>query len=371
MSFLLLLPFLLLVYGTFRILKIDFKMASISVTLLIGLLTVPTTTIMWQGSAPVSHQAFLTRNIVEMNSQLKGFVDRVNFEIGDEVKKGELVWGIDKTPYETALASAKARLEAARTQVNSAEAALKVASAGIQRADANAATAQTERDRAARLFAEGSSAISELQVEQLENASDAANAAVLEALASEEQARAGIEAAQRNVSVAEEAVRNAEFDLELTDWHAPYDGVLIAWFAREKQITTALRAAGLGTFMETSNTRIVVPLSQKLMRNVAVGDEVELAFFSRPGLIDTGKVIRVANYTGEGQFTASAAVPRAYTFGSQGVIAAVVALDDDELARTLSFGEAGAGAVFTQDAGPFALMSKIYLRIISLAYFLS
>lgn len=97
MSFLLLLPFLILVCGTFRLLKINFKMASISVTILIGRLSIPTTTIMWQGNAPVSHQAVLTRNIVEMNSLLKGFIDRVNFEIGDEVKKGELVWGIDKT----------------------------------------------------------------------------------------------------------------------------------------------------------------------------------------------------------------------------------------------------------------------------------
>lgn len=358
-------------YGTFRLLKTDLKLASLAFVVLIALLTMPLTTILWLAKAPVSDIVVLTRNIVEINSRLKGFIDRINFDIGDEVKEGELVWGIDKTPFEAALVLANAQLEAAQVQVGSAEAAVKLAIASVQRAEATAATAVTERERADRLFAEGSSAITELRVEQFRSASEEANAAVVEALAPQEQARSGIQAALRNVKVAEEAVRSAEFDLELTDWHAPYDGVLIAWSARKTQITTALRSAGIGTFMELENTRLVVALPQNMMRNVAVGDEVEVAFLSRPGRIDRGTVICITKYSGEGQFTASAAIPRAYTVESQGVISAIVSLEDDSLARELSFGEAGAAAIHTTKAGPFALLSAIYLRILSLGYFLT
>lgn len=370
MIVLIILTYLGLVYAAFRVLHIPLKPITLAISVLIGFGVVSGILASWQGGAPVSKQITLTRNIVEISSQLKGFITKINYEIGEPVKAGEVVWQIDPVPYEAALASANAQLQAAQSQVSAAEAAVSVATANINRSEANAATAQTERERADRLFAEGSSAISELQVEQFRNASNAANAAVEQALASKEQALAGLEAAQRSITVAEEAVRTAEFNLSLTDWEAPTDGVMINWQAREKTITTALRASAIGTFMETGSSRILAVLPQNLMRKVGVGDEAELAFMSRPGKIETGKVIRIANYTGEGQILGGQLVPKAHSLGSKGFIAAVIQLDDSELAESLSLGEAGAAAIYSQNPGPFAVVSKIYLRMLSLLFFL-
>jgi hypothetical protein len=122
--------------------------------------------------------------------------------------------------------------------------------------------------------------------------------------------------------------------------------------------------------METGNSRVLVVLPQNRLRNVKVGDPAEIAFMSRPGTLATGKVIRVGNYTGEGQLAAEGAVPVVANIGSKGFFAAVVKLDDDALADGLGLGEAGAAAIYSQPEGPFHAISKIYLRMVSLSFFL-
>jgi len=364
------LTYLGLVYAAFRVFKIPLKPITVAVSIFIGVFLIGGILVSWQGGAPVSQQTTLQRPIVEINAQLKGLIKKVNFSVGDTVKKGDVVFQIDPEPFEAALALAEAQLAAARSQVDLAKSAVAAADAGIAGAKADAAYAQTERDRADRLFAEGSAAISELQVLQRRSASDAANAVVEQAIAGEGQAEASLAAAERNVTVAQETVRSAKFDLGRTEWIAPADGVLVNWQARENTITTALRASAIGTFMETSNSRVVAVLPQNLMRHVEVGDPVDIAFMSRPGRIDTGKILRIAKYTGEGQIAGSAQLPRASSLGSEGFIATAIHLDDETLARELSLGEASAVAIYSQPEGPFHIVSRIYIRMLSLLFFL-
>jgi hypothetical protein len=63
-------------------------------------------------------------------------------------------------------------------------------------------------------------------------------------------------------------------------------------------------------------------------------------------------------------------IPTVADLGSRGQIGAIIAPDDQELANTLSLGEAGAVAIYTQPSGPFHVVSKIYLRMLSLMHFL-
>ncbi|MGI9416071.1 MAG: HlyD family secretion protein [Hyphomicrobiales bacterium] len=369
MIVIIILSYCALVYAAFRLIKIPVKPITVTLSILIGIFVVVGILISWQGGAPVSKQTTLTRYVVEINAQLKGLIKKVNVEVGDAVKKGDVIFEIDPVPFQAAVAQANAKLEAARSQVEVAKASQNLAAANADRAKADAAFALTERERADKLFASGAQAISELKVEQLRFASDAANAVVQQTLASQEQAAASRTAAERNVAVAEAALETAQFDLGLTTWEAPSDGVMVNWQAREGTITTALRASAIGTFMDTSDSRVIAVLPQNLMRNVEAGDPVEIAFMSRPGKIDTGKVLRVAKYTGEGQIGASAQLPRISSIGSQGFIAATIKLDDEELARQLSLGEASAVAIYTRPSGPFAVVSKIYIRMLSLMYF--
>src|SRR5690349_12058033 len=48
---------------------------------------------------------------VELRSQVKGYLEKVNFEDGSNVKAGDLLFVIEQAPYQLALASAKANLQ--------------------------------------------------------------------------------------------------------------------------------------------------------------------------------------------------------------------------------------------------------------------
>jgi len=52
---------------------------------------------------------------VELRPRVSGYVDRVAFQEGQEVQKGELLFVIDKRPYQAQLAQAQAQLERARS----------------------------------------------------------------------------------------------------------------------------------------------------------------------------------------------------------------------------------------------------------------
>ena len=263
-----------------------------------------------------------------------------------------------------------AQLAAAKAEVDRLEAAVKLSAATVARNRADSATAKAEKDAADRLQAIGSSAVRELRVFKLRRAYEAAEAAVNESLASEEQAKFALVAGKANIASIQGQLDNAEFTLSQTIYKAPSDGLVTNWQARVGTITTALRASAIGTFMEMSNARIIAVLPQNLMRKVKVGDPVELAFLSRPGKIDTGKVIRVNKYTGEGQLAPSGDLPVIADIGSKGFLAATIKLDDEALGQELSLGEAGAAAIYTQPAGPFHIVSKIYLRMLSILSFL-
>ena len=117
---------------------------------------------------------------VELRPRVSGYVQRVAFEEGQEVAKGDLLFVIDPRPYEAALAQAQAQL---------------------QRARAEASLAQAQDARAQALIE--ARAISREEFE----ARKAASA----------QGAAGVRAAEAAVSA-------ARLDLQFTRVHAPIDG---------------------------------------------------------------------------------------------------------------------------------------------------
>ncbi len=123
---------------------------------------------------------FVAVNAVEVRARVSGYLDGVHFKDGQIVAQGDLLFGIDKRPFENAAQQARANLAQAKSNLVYTEADL-------------ARGQQLVRDKT----------ITEQTFEQRSQAFRNAQAAV---------------------SNAEAAVRQAELDLEFTELRAPVNG---------------------------------------------------------------------------------------------------------------------------------------------------
>jgi multidrug efflux system membrane fusion protein len=121
---------------------------------------------------------------VELRPRVSGYVERVAFQEGQEVKKGDLLFVIDKRPYAAALAQAQAQLERARS---------------------DAALAQAQNVRAQALIE--AKAISREDFESRRAASASGNAAVRAAEAAVEAARLNLQFTEVRAPIAGHAGR--------------------------------------------------------------------------------------------------------------------------------------------------------------------
>jgi multidrug efflux system membrane fusion protein len=123
---------------------------------------------------------FVAVNSVETRARVSGYLDKIHFTDGQVVKEGDLLFTIDKRPFQTALDQAKAN---------------------VRRARADLAFAETDLERAQQLVRDKT--ITQQTYDQRTQVKKVAEASV---------------AAQ------EAAVRSAELDLEFTELRAPVTG---------------------------------------------------------------------------------------------------------------------------------------------------
>ena len=91
---------------------------------------------------------------VELRPRVSGYIDRVAYKEGQEVKKGDLLFVIDQRPYQAQLAQAQAQLERARSDAKlahsqNARAETLIVAKAISREDFDARHAATESGDAA------------------------------------------------------------------------------------------------------------------------------------------------------------------------------------------------------------------------------
>jgi multidrug efflux system membrane fusion protein len=145
---------------------------------------------------------------ISVKSQITGPLTAVHFQEGDFVHKGDLLFSIDRSPFEAAAASAEADL--ARTQ-----ALLGQAEATLKRDTAQARYAQSQATRYSDLFKKG--IVSRDQAEQMQSGADA----LAEGVRADE---AAIRSAQASVTASRANLDNSRIQLSYTSIRSPIDG---------------------------------------------------------------------------------------------------------------------------------------------------
>ena len=175
---------------------------------------------------------------VQLRSRVSGYIERIAFAEGQEVKKGQLLFVIDQRPYRAALASAQAQLERAR------------AAAGL---------AQTQDQRARQLVAENA-------VSREEADTRAATLA---------QATAQVRAAEAELAT-------ARLQLDFTEVRAPITG----------RASRALLT--VGNMAQADQSVLTTLVSQDPVYVYFDADEHSFLRYQKAGLSGQGRAVRVA-----------------------------------------------------------------------------
>jgi multidrug resistance efflux pump len=360
--------YLVCVMVAFKVIKIKVSPVSVAVAAFIGVLMMGGILVVWKQAAPMTGQMILWRQVLQVVPDVREFVSKVHVKPDQKVSKGDPLFDILPDRFEDAVDEAKANLAAAISTVSQLESGVTAAEAGVKESKANTGAAKAEYGTAENLQKENPDAIAGLTVEEKRQALLAAEADDKVADATLKQTQFSLEAAQKSVVVSQSALKTAKFNLMRCTFVSPVDGQVVNWQIREGTPVARYRFSGVGTVQSFADNAILAIYPQNLLTNVKPDDAVEIAFKRRPGQIVTGKVKQVIEYTGEGQLTQTALLPSAASIGSQGYLAVMIYLDDEELAKELPLGAAGTTAIYTDFGEPFHIITKITVRIKAWVY---
>ena len=315
--------------------------------------------------APSSSDVRVIKYVVQVVPEVRGRVIDVPVEPNSPVKKGDILFRIDPTPFEiqvrtfeAQLASTEGSVGQLREELNSAVGKTKATRAKLElarlRVQQNRELASTGAgDRFALEQAE-----SDLKEIESELSSDVAGEAQV-------RARLGATAGDDQAEVAEikSKLENARWELSQTIFYAPADGTVINLQLRPGQLATALGFQPVMTFVE-NEYQVIALYNQNELHNVQAGDEAEIALKTYPGRIIKATVDSIVWAQGQGQLQMSGTLPQTGVQpmppGRFAVRLKIAPQDEDVF---LAAGAIGDGAIYTQYGHHIHLVRKVILRV--------
>ena len=195
----------------------------------------------WIASQTVqsTDDAAVYADVSTISTRVSGTVERIWVRDYVHVKAGDLLFSIDRAPYEVALRASRTKLEAARAQLQNNDsqrafqlAQIEVAVAQQQASAADEVETNKELERQLRLASDGrASSIQTLEKATAAHERALANSKMTEATVAAQRAQLDVLAKQRdalsaNVDTAAAEVAASELELSYTSVRAPVDGVV-------------------------------------------------------------------------------------------------------------------------------------------------
>lgn len=307
----------LLIFNKLKLLKKT--TANISAFIGVGVVMIASIVFAWYTFSPMSSDARVTRYIIPIVPNVKGQLIDVSVTHLQRVKKGDVLYQIDPTPYQFKVDELIARIEQ-----QSAE------------RDLN----RVNLDRARELVAKKAASKYEQDIWEAKYAASAAAIAATEA-----------------------TLENARWQLNETTVRAPADGFPANVQLRPGSYVTTMPVASSLAFVSTENTDILTSFSQSAIRHIKIGNAVEVVFTRIPGQVFAGKVILIGEATAESQLQASATLQTLSGAPANARWPVIIKLDDLAQATALPQGAGGSVAVFTDTGAPFHIISKVVMRM--------
>ena len=343
--------------------------------------------------APSSADVRVIKYVVNVVPQVRGRVLEVPVEPNRPVKKGDVLFRIDPTPYEYTVRSLEAQL--ANASATSRELDEQLAGAIGKVAEARGAIAQTEArvreveprlelartrvaqnrelvrtgagDRFALEKAEADARELEAQLDTARSATVQARAAEVQALAGERQVRQRISGKIDNeyapVAQIRAELENAKWELSQTTVVAPANGYAINVQLRPGSFTAAFPITPAMTFVEDAY-QVVALYAQNELTMVEPGNEAEFTLKAHPGRIIKATVDSIVWAQGQGQVPNSTQLPMTgYGPMPPGRFPVKLAVAERDAELFLPAGAVGQGAIYTDHGHAVQILRKVILRV--------
>ena len=169
-------------------------------------------------------------NTVELRARVEGILQKVYFREGAPVRKGQLLFTIDKRPFQAALQSARALATKSVSDLAQAQQRVDVLQAQAELADAQAVLSKADQDVARLGPLAKEKAVTEQDLDAAIAAQKSARASVDARKANltnlEAAVKYTIERAKAEVSAANARVTQAQLELSYCDIYSPMNGII-------------------------------------------------------------------------------------------------------------------------------------------------
>jgi multidrug resistance efflux pump len=362
---------LLAIYALFVwLIFFKFKWLPWNTTSMVIVLTIPvvaltTMILLLNVFAPSSADVRVLKYVINVVPQVRGRVIEVPAEANRLIKKGDVLFKIDPTPYELQVKSLEAQLINAQggTAKQRQQLTATTSQSGAVRAKLELARKRVEQNR--ELVRTGAG--DRFALEQAETNLRELEAELATAIANENQVRAVLTATVNNdqAEVAEIRARleNAKWELSQTTVFAPADGYAINLQLRPGSMTAAFPVTPALTFVETTY-QVIALYHQNELHQVEPGNAAEFTVNTYPGLIIKAKVDSIIWAQGQGQSALSTAVPTTGVMPvPPGRFPVKLTVDPKFENLFLAAGATGEGAIYTEHLQFLHVLRKVFLRV--------
>ncbi len=317
--------------------------------------------------APSSSDVRVIKYVVQVLPQVRGRVIEVPVTGNDYVKKGDVLFRIDPTPYELTVKTYEAQLANAEGASRQLKEEFKSATANKQAVSARVELARQRVAQYQELASTGAGDTFALQkaqadLQDLQSQYASANAAEAQV---RERLLAQVDGDLAEVAQIKAQLENARWELSQTTAYAPANGWVINLQLRPGSMVVPLPAFVAMTFVE-DEYQVIALFYQNELHQVAPGNEAEIALPTLPGEIIKARVDSIIWAQGQGQSPMSGTLPQT---GMAPIPPGrfAVKLDIDEKYRDvfLAAGAIGQGAIYTDSGKAIHILRKVFLRISS------
>ena len=316
-------------------------------------------------NAPSTADVRVIKYVVQVIPQVRGRVIEVPAEGNRPMKKGDVLFRIDPTPYELDVKALEAQLASATGSANELREQLKVAKGNTAALRSQIDLTKLRVKQYQELSSSGAGNRFDLEKAQADLANlegQTASALANEARA-EAQLAAVVDGDLASVATIKANLAKARWDLSQTVTYAPADGTAINVQLRAGSFVVAMPLSPAMTFVENEYQVIALYEQNELVR-VKPGNEAEIALPTYPGRIIKATVDSIVWAQGQGQVAMSGNLPQTGAAPiPPGRFAVKLDIAERDRGLFLAAGAMGSAAIYTEHLAMIHIIRKVILRV--------